>query len=85
MITFLESHINSKFRNKLIIMDNAPSHRSRMVKEFLLKKNNTLLYSVPYKPKTNCIENWFNQFKHYLKLSDFITFDELNQAVFDSI
>tara|TARA_B110000971_G_scaffold220020_1_gene262533 strand:+ start:1489 stop:1746 length:258 start_codon:yes stop_codon:yes gene_type:complete len=23
------------------------------------------LYSVPYKPKTNAIESWFSQFKHY--------------------
>ena len=30
--------------------------------------NNTLLYSVPYRPKTNAIESWFNQFKHYFQL-----------------
>ncbi len=29
--------------------------------------NNSLLYFVPYCPKTNAIESWFSQFKHYFK------------------
>ena len=46
-------------------MDNAGSHRNIIVKEAVSKTNNTLHYSVPYRPKTNAIETWFSQFKHY--------------------
>jgi transposase len=44
---FLEKYITSKFKNKLIILDNASSHRNAKIKE-LVNKHNTLLYSVPY-------------------------------------
>ena len=51
----------------------------------LKTKNNKLLYSVPYRPKTNAIESWFSQFKYYLKLSHFVTFQELQIEVKNSI
>ena len=38
---FLQEHITTKFKNKLIILDNAK------IKE-LVNKHNNLLYSVPY-------------------------------------
>ena len=44
---FLETHITSKYNNKLIILDNASSHRSDKIKD-LVNKNNKILYSVPY-------------------------------------
>ena len=80
LIDFLRTHIN-KYKKKLIIMDNAPAHRSSQIKELLNTKNNKLLYSVPYRPKTNAIESWFSQFKHYLKISQFVTFQELQMEV----
>ena len=42
---FLEKYITKKYKNKLIILDNASSHRNEKIKE-LLNKHNTLLYSV---------------------------------------
>ena len=37
---FLEKHIiTSKYKNKLIILDNASSHRNPKVKELILKHN----------------------------------------------
>ena len=80
LLEFLRAYVN-KYTKKLIIMDNAPAHRSSQIKELLKTKNNKLLYSVPYHPKTNAIESWFNQFKHYLKLSYFVTFKELQLEV----
>lgn len=39
------------------------------IKKFINEKyKNVLQYSVPYKPKTNAIESWFSQFKHYFVL-----------------
>ena len=46
-------------------MDNTGSHRNIIVKEAVSKTNNTLHYSVPYRPKTNALETWCSQFKHY--------------------
>jgi transposase len=80
LLDFLGIYIN-KYKKKLVIMDNAPAHRSSKIKELLNTKENNLQYSVPYHPKTNAIESWFNQFKHYLKLSYFVTFKELQLEV----
>ena len=66
-------------------MDNAGSHRNIIVKEKITKSKNTLLYSVPYRPKTNAVESWFSQFKHYFKLdSSHLSFNALKTAVHHS-
>ena len=50
------------------------------VKEAIIKSGNEFLFSVPYTPKTNPIEMFFNQIKHYLKLNKkVLKFDELKQ------
>lgn len=40
-------------------MDNGGSHKSSQVKSAISDSKNTLLYSVPYRPKTNAIESFF--------------------------
>lgn len=41
-----------------------------------------MLYSEPYCPKTNAIESWLSQFKHYFKHDETgITFSELKKSV----
>jgi len=47
MVDFINKFINVKYKNKLIILDNASSHRNQLVKD-VIKKNNNLLYAVPY-------------------------------------
>lgn len=59
LIEFLEKNITSKLKNKLIILDNASSHRNEHIKE-LISKNNHILYAVPYQHFTNSIENYFS-------------------------
>jgi len=51
---FLETHITTKYKNKLIILDNASSHKNDKIKE-LVNKNNKLLYAVHYQHFTNSI------------------------------
>jgi hypothetical protein len=51
---FLEKNITKKYKNKLIILDNASSHRNEKIKE-LLNKHNILLYLVHYQHFTNSI------------------------------
>ena len=52
---FLETHITSKYKDKLIILDNASSHRNDKIKE-LVNKNNSetpkiILSKLLYIPK----------------------------------
>ena len=66
MVEFLEANITNKFKNKLIILDNASSHRNPKVKE-VINKDNHLLYAVPYQHFTNSIENYFSMLKSRLQ------------------
>ena len=63
-------------------MDNSPSHKSLKIREEISKTTNTLQFSVPYRPKTNAVESWFNQFKHYFKLdSSHLSFESLKNHI----
>jgi len=77
---FLEKYITSKFKNKLIILDNASSHRNAKIKE-LVNKHNTLLYSVPYQHFTNSIENYFSMMKSWLHKLNGLTYLELKENI----
>ena len=79
MVEFLETQIFPKYKDHLIILDNAKSHNNDMVKEAILKSGNKYLFSVPYSPITNSpIENYFNQIKTYIKKNrDVYTFEKL--------
>ena len=77
---FLETHITSKYNNKLIILDNASSHRSDKIKE-LVNKHNKILYSVPYQHFTNSIENYFSMLKSRLQKLDGLTHEKLKENI----
>ena len=82
MVIFLNKYITKKYKNHLIIMDNGGAHKSNLIKNAISSRQNTLLYSVPYRPKTNAIESWFNQFKHYFKYSsNAYTYTDLKKNV----
>ena len=40
MVNFINKFINGKYKNKLIILDNACSHRNQLVKDVIKKYNN---------------------------------------------
>ena len=86
MIQFFKKFIIGKIKNNLIIMDNGGCHKSKLVKDIVIISKNTLQYSVPYKPKTNAIESWFNQFKYYYKQDEIsTTFSDIKKNVRKSI
>lgn len=58
LIDFLNEYVTTKYKDKLIILDNASYHRNDRVKS-LIQEHNKLLYSVPYQHFTNTIENYF--------------------------
>jgi transposase-like protein len=72
LVDFLKKFVFNKYKNHLIILDNAGSHRNMFVKDAITTSGNKYLFTVPYTPKTNPIENYFNQINYYLKIFGFI-------------
>jgi hypothetical protein len=48
IIDFYNNSIKDKYKNYLIIMDNAVIHRSKIIRQIIEESNNKLLYSVSY-------------------------------------
>lgn len=68
LLDFLEKYVFSKYKDHLIILDNAGSHNNNLIKNAITKSGNHYLFAVPYTPSSNSpIENYFNQIKTYLK------------------
>lgn len=82
MVDFINKFINGKYKDKLIILDNASSHRNQLVND-VIKKDNNLLYAVPYQHYTNAIEGYFNVLKSRLQKKKGLTYDELVKNVKD--
>ena len=80
LINFLNKFIVKKYKNKLIIFDNASSHRNQEVKE-VIQKDNNLLYAVPYQPYTNVIEGYFSVLKSKLQKNNDIGLEKLKQNI----
>jgi transposase len=80
LIDFLEHNITSKLRNKLIILDNASSHRNERIKA-LVNKHNNILYAVPYQHYTNSIENYFSMLKSRLQKLDGLKYENLKENI----
>ena len=55
LIEFLEKFITGKYKNKLIILDNASSHRNERIKE-LVNKHNNILYAMKIYLREHIIE-----------------------------
>jgi transposase len=81
---FLEKFITKKYKNKLIILDNASSHRNEKIKE-LINKKNKLLYSVPYQHYTNAIENYFSVLKSRLRKMEGLKYTEIKGNIVNAI
>ncbi len=80
LIEFLEKNITSKLKNKLIILDNASSHRNERIKE-LIGKNNHILYDVPYQHFTNSIENYFSMLKSRLQKTEGLKYTDIKANI----
>ena len=82
LLEFLEKNVFSKYKYHLIILDNAGSHNNELIKNAIIKSCNHYLFAVPYTPKTDAIEQYFNQIKTYLKKDrNVANFQELEKNV----
>ena len=66
LVVFLEQFVTGKYKNKIIVLDNASAHKNDTIRA-LVNKHNTLLYSVPYQHFSNAIENYFSMLKSRLQ------------------
>ena len=64
-------------------MDNAVIHKSKIIRETIENSKNELLYSVPYHPETNSIEEFFSQLKHYIKKESPNTYEDIDKVIKD--
>ena len=87
LLEFFQKYIFGKYKDHLIIMDNAKSHNNNLIKESITKSGNEVLFAVPYTPDTNrSIESYFNQIKGYMKKHRNVTnFEQLSNNVKQSI
>jgi len=60
-------------------------HKKEETKKIIKDSGNFLLYTIPYHPRLNAIEQWFNQVKHYIKLDKPSTFIKLKESLSNSI
>jgi len=85
VLEFYNKFIKDKYKEHLIIMDNAVIHKSKKIKELIESTDNKLLYSVPYHPETNAIEEFFSQLKHYIKKKSPNTYEDIVTVIKDTI
>ena len=78
---FYNEFIKDKYKKHLLILDNANFHRSKIVKENIQNSNNKIIYSLPYNPACNPIENLFSQLKSHVKNKSPDNFDELKNVI----
>ena len=77
--------IRNSVKNKLIILDNGQIHKKESTKKIIKDSENYLLYTCPYHPRLNAIEQFFSQMKHYLKLYKSKNYNELSLNLKKSI
>jgi DDE superfamily endonuclease len=68
-------------RGYLFLMDNASAHKNDTIRNLVINSGNSIQYTVPYNPQTNCIEMWFSQFKHHMSTSRVRTIAEMRTDI----
>ena len=81
---FLQKFITEKYKNKIIILDNASAHKNDTIRD-LVNKHNKLLYSVPYQHFSNAIENYFSMLKSKLQKFSGLKYENLKENIVKAI
>lgn len=66
-LDFLKNIHAGHFRDRYVFLDNAGIHRSKIVSEYVRRKNINLLFNVPYSPEFNPIEIVFSKLKKLVR------------------
>ena len=80
-IEFYNKYINKKYKDYLLLYDNARPHKSLLLRQLIKDSGNHLLYTVSYHPETNPIEEFFSQLKHYIRKSSPQDYKEISEKI----
>lgn len=72
---------DSNIKNKTLVMDNYRVHHTKDVKNVLKNNNISVLYTPPYSPELNPIEEMFSWFKRRLRLKTIVTEKQLHYEI----
>jgi transposase len=84
MVDFLEKFVTGKYKNKVVILDNASVHKNDTIRA-LVNKHNKLLYIVPYQHFSNAIENYFSMLKSRLQKYSGLKYANLKENITKAI
>ena len=56
-------------------------HKRPNVRKIIANSGNEVVYTLPYSPRLNPIEQFFNQLKHYMKIERAMNLRELKESV----
>lgn len=65
----------------LVVMDNLAAHKSKSVREAIIKKGADVLFLPPYSPEYNPIEKTWSKLKTFLRRANTITRDAFDAAL----
>jgi transposase len=80
-LKFIKKCVKDKYTNHYILMDNAITHKAKIVKEGILETKNKYIYALPYQPDTNPVEGLFSQIKNYVRQDNPQTIEELKESI----
>jgi len=78
---FYDKYIKNKYKDHLIILDNARFHRTTDVTKNIEGSKNKVIYTLPYNPALNPIENFFSQLKNHVKNESTMNYDDLKAEI----
>ena len=86
MVDSIEEWVVEKLvKPRVLVLDNARIHRSRLMQEKLAQweaKNLYVFFLPTYSPHLNLIETLWRQMKYFwLKAEDYVSFEKLTEAV----
>lgn len=80
-LAYLETYLLTLLaQGKTLIMDNLPAHHAKSIKQFLQSHNIAYLFTPPYSPEFNPIEEAFSKTKHVVSQEQPRTLETLEQA-----
>ena len=53
-VEFLQNIVFQKYKNHLLVLDNARAHNNNFVKQTIIDSGNKYLFTVPYTPENQC-------------------------------
>lgn len=81
MIDYATHLVEVKQLTGVLLMDNLPTHHNKTVKEIMINKNLNPIYTLPYSPELNPIEELFSIMKREARKHCIFGIDRLKKFI----